>query len=366
MERLAAINAFKEITLSHPHLTLTIKRLGLAINQAERGSMVFMFGPTGVGKSTLASHMREKLDKDFRPEDGFNQSTIPAAVIEAPYSDARQFSWKEFYRRALATLNDPLAHKKVDDPRCSAFAWQARSDPRAPGHELRLAFENALHYRKVRVLIIDEAQHIAKGTSVSGLQEQLDYIKSLANLTGTVIVLVGTYELLSFRNLSGQLSRRSIDVHFPRYRLDAPEEYRIFGSVVRSFASKLPIPCDFKMTDVVEDLYVGSLGCVGILNGWLIKTIKQAVEEGDGIIRMRDLTESMYSHDQMSKMIDEVLEGELLLTPPKDSLKTLKARLGIANNAFAKSTAVQEPIKKHMPFRRKPVRDPVGNRHEIK
>ncbi len=360
MNRVTAVNAFREMTLSHPHLTKTIKRLGLAIRQADRGSLVFMFGPTGVGKSTLACHMREKLDKEFRAEGGYDDSTLPAAVIEAPYPDARNFSWKEFYRRALTILRDPFAQKKVDDFRCSAFVWQSHPDPRSPGHELRLSFENALHYRKVQVLIIDEAQHIAKGTSTNGLLEQLEYLKSLANLTGTVIVLVGTYELLAFRNLSGQLSRRSIDVHFSRYQLNNPEEYRIFGGVVKSFAARLPIPCDFQMTEMVEELYVGALGCVGLLNGWLIKAIKRATDEGDGTLRVKDLNDSMYSHDQMQKMIDELLEGEKLLDPPKDSIQVLKARLGVACVTATESSAPQKPVKKSPPFKRKPVRDPVG------
>jgi len=38
----------------------------------------------------------------------------------------------------------------------------------------------------------------------------------MANQTKIVHVLLGTYELLALRNLSGQLSRRSLDIHFCR------------------------------------------------------------------------------------------------------------------------------------------------------
>lgn len=356
-----AVNqSFQNMTVKHPYLAKAIRQLDLAIKQVESGSIVFMFGPTGVGKSTLAKHMLNKLDKEYRLTGKQGNSDIPAALIEAPYPDAHQFSWKDFYRRALEALHEPAVQNKLDDPRCSAFNHKFKVNTQAPGHALRLAFENALEYRNVKVVIIDEAQHIAKGTTTSGLLEQLDYIKSLANLTKTVIVLVGTYELLSFRNLSGQLSRRSIDVHFPRYRIDIPEEYMIFGGVVRSFASKFPIPCDFELTETIEDLYLGSLGCVGILKGWLTKAIKRAIEEGDGTLKRKDLSESMYSHDQMCKMIDEVLEGELLLTPPKDSINILRAKLGLDGVPTAKPQSIPQPKKKSVPFQRNPVRDPVG------
>ncbi|HPX61382.1 MAG TPA: AAA family ATPase [Deltaproteobacteria bacterium] len=355
-----ANKSFENTTINHPYLAKAIKQLDLAIKQVESGSIVFMFGPTGVGKSTLAKHLLKKLDKEYRVAGKHGNSDIPAALIEAPYPDAHQFSWKDFYRRALEILHEPAVQNKLDEPRCSVFNHKIRVNTQAPGHALRLAFENALEYRNVKVVIIDEAQHIAKGTTTSGLLEQLDYIKSLANLTKTVIVLVGTYELLSFRNLSGQLSRRSIDVHFPRYRIEIPEEYMIFGGAVRSFASKLPIPFDFELTNIIEDLYVGSLGCVGILKGWLIKAIRRAIEEGDGTLRRKDLSECMYSHDQMCKMIDEVLEGELLLTPPKDSINILRARLGLDGMPTVKHQPVPQAKRKDAPFQRKPVRDSTG------
>lgn len=359
MERLAAIKAFARVTLNHSNLELAIKRLGLAVNQADRGSMVFMFGPTGVGKSTLVSHMCAKLDKELRQQGGYDDSTLPAVVIEAPYSDAREFSWKEFYIRALKRLHDPLPGKKIDDPRCSAI-FGILNEHRQTGHALRMAFENALEYRKVRVLVIDEAHHVAKGASRNGLKEQLEYIKSLANLTEKIIVLVGTYELLSFRNLSGQLSRRSLDVHFRRYNLNNRADYQVFCRIVKSFASKLPIPCDFELGKMVEDLYVGSLGCVGILSGWLARAMTLAVEEGNGMLRKQDLLQSMSSHDQMSKMIDELLEGEQLLTPPQNSFSTLKARLGVTLDLTTDLETQPKTAKKTKPFKRKPVRDPVG------
>lgn len=358
MDRLDAIKAFGKLTLNHPHLKVALQRLSLAVKQADQGSVVFIFGPTGAGKSTLATHMCEKLDQEFRLGGDYDDSSLPVALIEAPASDARQFSWKDFYTRALSGLREPLVDKKIDDPRCSVF--KILDDYRPTGHGLRMAFENALELRKVQVLMIDEAHHIAKGLSAAGLKDQLEYIKSLANLTNTIIILIGTYELLSFRNLSGQLSRRSLDVHFRRYRLNDLEEHRIFGGIVRSFANKLPIPCAFQMAEKIEYLYTGSLGCVGILSGWLVKAMTLAVEEGDGTLKMEDLEQSMYSHDQMSKMIDELLEGEQLMTPPKNSLRTLKARLGVAEYIVASAEGPPKSGKTVKPFKRKPARDPVG------
>ena len=66
-------------------------------------------------------------------------------------------------------------------------------------------------------------------------------MKSIANRTGTVHVLFGTYDLLALRNLNGQLSRRSIDVHLARYRAEVPEERQIFSNILETFERELTL-----------------------------------------------------------------------------------------------------------------------------
>ena len=86
---------------------------------------------------------------------------------------------------------------------------------RAIGAEYQHAVERALAFRRPAAVLIDEAQHLAKMGSGRRLADQLDVIKSLANRTKTVHVLMGTYELLAFRN-----SERTIEP--PEYRYPFP------------------------------------------------------------------------------------------------------------------------------------------------
>jgi len=69
----------------------------------------------------------------------------------------------------------------------------------------------------------------------------MDAIQSMASFTETRHGLFGTYELLQFRNLSGQLSRRSIDIHFPRYKTENAEDIRDFQRVLKSFSLAMPL-----------------------------------------------------------------------------------------------------------------------------
>mgnify|MGYP006872727802 FL=1 len=73
------------------------------------------------------------------------------------------------------------------------------------------------------------------------LQDNMDCLKSLANLTGVMHVLFSTYELLTCRNLSGQLSRRTVDIHFPRYNSKLSEDRDVFMNVLWNFQQHLPL-----------------------------------------------------------------------------------------------------------------------------
>ena len=107
------------------------------------------------------------------------------------------------------------------------------------GYQLQQSIENALQHRRPAAVFIDEAQHLGRIASGRKLADQLDVIKSTASRSHTVHVLIGTYELLAFRNLSAQLSRRSVDLHFSRYRTESTEDIEIFQNAVFTFQKQL-------------------------------------------------------------------------------------------------------------------------------
>lgn len=357
---------FRRSTIRHPHLEKALEDLRLRVRQAESGTILFMYGPSGVGKTTLLRYLAAQMAKEEAENGTAEPGCFPAAYIEAPAPETGKFSWKEFYRRMLCDLWEPVPHKKLPDlpQRRNQYLLTAS----APAHALRRAVENALEHRKVKVLLIDEAQHIAKGNSGGGsLWDQLDYIKSIGNLTKSVIVLGGTYQLLAFRNLSAQLSRRSVDVHFPRYRANVETDYRMFLSVIASFEQRLPFPCSPRLLDQGEYLYTGSIGCVGILKTWLKRAMDAAASAGDDAITRKHLDDSAYTYDQLETMTTELLDGEALIARNARPLTGLQARLGIpapyepADKRPA-DAATKPPGKRLLPGTRKPTRDPVGGR----
>lgn len=222
--------------------------------------------------------------------------------------------------------------------------------------------EQAVRYRRPVAVMIDEAQHLGKIPSGRRLLDQLDVVKSMANQTKTVHVLFGTYDLLAFRNLNAQLSRRSIDVHLARYRAEDSEDRQTFINVVRSFEKELPFEDRPDLVSDWEFLYERSLGCVGILKEWLVRAATVAARRGSQRLTRINLESQALSVAQCEQMHAETADGELKLNESGQAVAQLRGRLGLGTSATAKPDPEQRAsaVKFRRPGQRLPTRDVVG------
>jgi hypothetical protein len=367
----ARLGYFKSFTIAHPKLKEADAALKQAIQEPAGWSLVFVYGPTGVGKTTLRRRVEKHLKESMLGALRQNPGLVPVASMEAAAPDSSQFSWKDYYRRALLALDEPLVDRKLTCHVRSSFHdgrdtfGRALTDPRASGLEIRLALESALIHRRPAAFFIDEAQHLAKMKSGRKLQDQLDSIKSLASLTNTLHILVGTYELLPFRNLSAQLSRRSIDIHLPRYRAESGEDYTAFRNAVFTLQRHLPLTGESDLLPHLEYCYERSIGCVGLVKDWLTRALALALNQGASTVNLKTLEGTAWSLDQSERMARETVEGERDVSENAENRDRLRhiLRLGTTSSVVVPAAdRVNSPAPHVRPRvgQRKPVRDLVG------
>src|SRR5271157_3361578 len=236
------VQEFRRLTVAHPLLLAAKDMLVAGINEAPPGSIMMVFGPTGVGKTTLRLKVQQLLSEQSKPLMETDPSRLPFVAVEAAAPDNGTFSWRDHYRRTLVELSEPMLDCKLK-PKWIHFAHDSQGQqlvrPDASAAQLRQALESAVQHRRPAAILIDEAQHLTRMASGRRLADQLEVIKSLANCTRTVHVLFGTYDLLAFRHLNGQLSRRSLDIHFRRYSAASQDDVRVFKSTVLTFQRHL-------------------------------------------------------------------------------------------------------------------------------
>lgn len=359
------IQQFRDFAVAHPFLVEAKDRLMEGIMESAPNSLIFVFGPTGVGKTTLLSKVRQLLSPDPSPNLESDPAYLPVVCIEAAPPDARTFSWRAHFKRMLYAMNEPLVDfkRRFGSVDRSAQSMAPYPNDRGLTADYHYAVEQALRYRRPKAVLIDEAQHLFTLASGRRIEDQLNVLKSLANRSSTVHVLCGTYDLLRARNLSGQLSRRSIDIHFPRYDTSKASARHTFEKILQTFAAQMPLPQPPDLAGSWEFLYERSIGCVGIIKDWLVRALSTAVRASSPTLTLKHLEKHALSVSQCDRLIEEAARGESQVHEDADALAQLRLRLGLPEPVHASEK--QRPTnvdhaRQAYPGQRCPKRDAVG------
>jgi len=345
MTKEECLQAFKR-TIAHPHLEATDKALRRAIQEPGGASIINVFGPARVGKSTMKNHVMRTIILEMLPLLQQDRERIPLLGLMPRPPLSGYFSWKDFFQGGLVAFDEPLIDHKIaldtrDDEGTTGLTWPDKSrikrkPPEGTKDALRQSFETTVRRRRPVAIFIDEAQHLGKVSSERQRQNQVDCIKSLADDTGTIFVLIGTYELLPLRDLSAQLIGRSLDIHFPRYRT-AARELAQFKNILRTFQDALPF---IEETDILlnhwEYCYERSIGCVGNLRLMLVRAVHAALWTDAKQLSWNHLKTHGFREAESYEMMLEAYEGESQLASNPDQRAKLRKMLGLAPHIKSK------------------------------
>lgn len=343
--------------VAHQRLVELDAELQQAIHYATQGRIILVFGPTGVGKTTLRHGIERTLLEQWQRNPDQDRGRIPLASIEAVAPEQGNFDWHDFYQRALHSLDEPMIEHKVVDirPGDGQLIRQAKPNLRT----LRQALEQCLCHRRPAAFIIDDAHHLQKISGSRRLQDQMDAIKSLANRSQTVLVLIGTYELLNLTNLNDQLSHRSYHLSFSRYQPDIEADVHAFKVVLKTFQQHLPLAESPNLVQRWDYFYENSAGCVGILKLWLCNSLAAALEQDQQRLTDRLLQRCALSADRLLNIVREINDGEHKLAAMGEQRPHIRVRLGLAPKPVGADVESQ-PRPMVRVGERRPKRDPVG------
>jgi hypothetical protein len=289
--------------------------------------VILVMGPAGVGKTTLLRAVERDIAHRLKRALTRDPERLASAHCELEVGDGVRFSWKHYCQRALQALEEPMRDYKimplgVSSATLGASTYAAaRTDSTVRMSEwtLREAAICAALRRRPAAFLIDEGQQTATSAGGRTLLNQMDYVKRLADTMRVPHVLFGHYGLTPLRQVSGQLARRTVDVHFRRYLATRPDDLAEFRNVVLSFQCYLPVASPPPLIEWWEDLYVRSVGCVGLLKTWLMSALDEALKRGEQTIAQDVLWRNAPPPSKSKKILAEAQQGEEELAELEDA-----------------------------------------------
>jgi Bacterial TniB protein len=365
--RLAALQQYK---IKHAALEKMDDLLMNAIDEHTSYSILALYGPSGVGKSTVMKRIAQR-----RRAEESDPTVMPVVVVQASPEDVGQASRLDFYRQVLHQLRGHVAVRDriLNLPLANVRAKKS-TDP-AEWLEMRDAVLYALDLLKVKAVCIDEAQHLMLADAAHKPSIQLDWLKSLTNQSQLLYILVGNFSLYDFCHLNGQLARRVREEQFCRYHLDQQGDAVEFTSALKVLLEQVPLQVNIpEMLTHWKWFGEWSIGCIGILSDWVVETASTLCRAGETVLTLEALAKHALKPAQRLKLETEARTGEFKIEEAKkESERELQRLLGkpstvpmsalphppSSTSAQARSSSVQSSHASSR-IERASYRDPVG------
>ncbi len=311
----ALLDQFKAYAVWHPRLVQVQRHVLDTIWEPADVAFVVVCGTSGVGKSKLAEVLARRLNT---PKQGSNgQGARRALLINTRPPDGALFHRTDFYQKGLTLLGKTTIdrHITVDVTTAEHLVEKKRPRGKATAYpdnpEVRDAYEEELRRLALRTVILDEAQHLIQSGDGKQPKDQLNWIKSMTTETGVLHILIGTYDLLPFCNLDGQMARRGSEFHFAPYHMEDETDCQAFRNAFSSLLKQIPLRVDHDgLLQRWWYFFEGSLGCIGILKQWLVRALYRALREASAELTRAHLEKSVLPDAKWERMRADARSGE--------------------------------------------------------
>lgn len=335
-------------TLSHKNYERVKSELLASVFFAEPGEVICLVGPSRVGKTRLIREVGELLGgNNPRKDSPYMPVVTTIAGIAGAHSS---FSTKSFALKVLESVRHPILSPNGEGDR----AMRPRTFSRTSESEYVSAYTECFKQRQVKYWFIDEAQQfLLLDGGIRKSHMFCEYLKTFAAETNIVLVLTGTYPLLSLVQSSPHTLGRKFQVHFPRYHSVNYDDVRAFEEILGALSGLLRFKDGTSLRDWNEYLFHGSMGCYGRLYRWIRSALAHAMVEQAQFLERRHFQSAAQSATEDETVLEEITQGERLL----DAFRTPEE-----GSESAPHPEPNGPVKRtRKPFQRNPRRYSVAS-----
>jgi len=247
-----------EMHISHPDFVRAateIKRGVETCRATNSGMGLLVLAPTGAGKT----YLRHYLARQWTASKRSDRTMVPVISFKIPTKP----NTRSMGRELLRSMGDA--------------AWNFGT-----AQELDIRIRHLIPQVGTVVILIDDVHDIPARRREGGIKDIGDWLRSLIEDCGVLVVLLGIPSAAQIVSLNPQLKRRaSAQIRIDYFQLDTNEHRRRLSSFLARVCENLPLAHKSTFDDnLVESIFYATYGIPGQIFSLLLEAVNCAVADG--------------------------------------------------------------------------------------
>lgn len=297
--------------LQHPAYANPRRRLKRALEEHRPGHMVFVIGPSGVGKTTLRRSVMQEM---FGNPALWGRGRTPAVEAFATLPNGAYFSSKELAKTLLNELHAPTLawllsgdnlkapareHIQTQLAECAAI-WEKLRPKHGTEGEYWGMVKRSLGARGCKYVSIDQVTALLVNHRDTSPADHTLHLMTVAEDTGTMFVMTGVHSAAKLWSVHSELRRRVVTVWVPPYSDSRPEDRDPFLRLLCSLASKYALSKNDLLVSMSYDILAAT--------GGVFAEVIQLLERAKGIAMDNGVERICKGHIESAYYANEDLE----------------------------------------------------------